>query len=186
MPPAPFSGVLATVIVVIKALPFDRPDPEAVTSTESLVRQRLSHDDGELHGQIRSIVQEELGPDFDVDPLAVRYGSVELLIVVSTVYKLIKNSNEVLENLEKAVERIRRLIAGLMARTVGPPTLTRARVDPTERFIAAAGPSDVMVSSQGVAGSALIRSGRMDATLALALANFVVLLALLVVVALKL
>src|SRR5690349_13085840 len=101
MPPAPFSGVLATVTIVVEALPVDGPDFDSVASAESLIRQRLSHDDGELHSQIRSIVLQELGPEFDVDPLAVRYGSVELLVVISTVYKLIKNSNEVIENLEK-------------------------------------------------------------------------------------
>jgi Fe-S-cluster formation regulator IscX/YfhJ len=116
MPQGAVSGPVATITIVLDEIPdiarLDIDQDDFAQNWIPTAFQRLRR--AEFDSQIRRIVLEELGQGFDVDPVRVRFGSLELVIVVSTLYRVIKDFNEFSDQIMRAREKVRRWVLGLM------------------------------------------------------------------------
>jgi hypothetical protein len=89
------------------------PSPESDADWDRKVRMQFF--EGELAlTQIEPIVRQHLGHGFKVESATVREGSsVEVLIVLSTAFLVLKTVNDVISELVQAVENVRQFVHGL-------------------------------------------------------------------------
>jgi hypothetical protein len=59
-------------------------------------------------------VRKDLGDNLDLEEFTVGQGSIELILVVTAIYKFVKNLNESVENIQQATEHLRTIIRGLL------------------------------------------------------------------------
>ncbi len=192
MPPLRVSGEIATIRINIAS--FVAPDSPSKTydsDADRLLFNTMQNQLGDMHPAIRQSVMRDLGPDVDVDPLALRYGSVELLVIITTAFTVIKNFNEYVEALEKVAENVRRIVVRAVGGLVSPAatTATRATVEMSEKM-RLPDPNPPAIQSDDLPRPEPLRAGRLpwtnDSTQLMLLVNFFVVVALFVLVAVKL
>jgi hypothetical protein len=137
-----------------------------------------------LRQQLDQVIKSQLGSDINLDSLHVREGSVELILVATTAYKLVTNFNEVLDNLQKTAERLRQVLRAFTTTIFGSRAPAEAGIDvwyitamarPGTALQGAkdAGGSEPRLGVLGLSGSALL-------VVYLALSNLALIIGLLV------
>ena len=51
-----------------------------------------------------------MGGDVELDAMLMRRGSLEIVVIAATLYKLVKDFNDVLDTIQKTAERLRRIV----------------------------------------------------------------------------
>ena len=78
----------------------------------------------EIHGEIASAVAETLGSQVEVRDLAIRRGSVEVIVVIAAAYYVIAAYPDFLQGLDKLFEQIRSILRRFAGRfSQGPWTI---------------------------------------------------------------
>lgn len=90
----------------------------------------------ELEAETKKAVQQTLGPEFEVRDISFKRGSIEVLLVIGTVYYAISRYKNFIESIEMLVSHLRRIFT---------------------RFFERWGPMPVYVSGNWTPGPALVR-----------------------------
>jgi hypothetical protein len=74
-----------------------------------------------MQNQLQGAIRENLGADVDLDEMLLRRGSVEMILIAATLYKIVKDSNDVLDTIQKTAERLRRIVKSFLDLLPGAP-----------------------------------------------------------------
>jgi hypothetical protein len=108
------SLILSGEVVVIR-LTIETVEPEANDRLWSIA----SHDSYRLREEIAAAVHEHMGPEFDVRSMSFARGSLELLVVVGTLYYAVSRYKNFVESIELLIAQLKRVTAGFF----GPPRM---------------------------------------------------------------
>jgi hypothetical protein len=78
----------------------------------------LSDDDSKLREEISKAVKQALGLEFEVRSLAIGRGSIEIMIVIGTVYYAISRYKNFVESMELMVQQLKTVVRYFFERTV--------------------------------------------------------------------
>jgi hypothetical protein len=70
----------------------------------------LSNSEQRLRKEITSVVKESLGPEFEVRALAVGRGSVEIVILIGTVYYVVSRYKNFVDSIELMVRQLQQAV----------------------------------------------------------------------------
>ncbi|MGH3105020.1 MAG: hypothetical protein ACRDN6_13080 [Gaiellaceae bacterium] len=84
---------------------------------DRLLRKKSVHAD--LESRVNAEVKGALGPEFEVESVIVKGGSLELIAAIMTVSSVVVNYNTLIEGIERAVNNTRRIISGFLRVTLG-------------------------------------------------------------------
>jgi hypothetical protein len=85
---------------------------EAEVQTLEMLDRRYREN---LQSDVAKGIRRIVGRDFDVDPLIIRPGSIEVLVIITTISAVLANYNEFMERLFKAAEHTRRVVRNAIA-----------------------------------------------------------------------
>lgn len=106
----PLSGHVATVNFVIEFPVTQRGRAASSSKDESEALDVLRSQYGaELHTIARREFRRVLGPRVEIDPVAIRQGSVEIVVVVSAIAAVLGHYTELVNKMSEAIESTRRL-----------------------------------------------------------------------------
>lgn len=85
----------------------------------------VQHESSELRERMSAAVHEHLGPEFDVRSMSFARGSLEILLVVGTLYYAVSRYKNFVESVELLLAQLRRVVSDFFGRrTQGPLTVT--------------------------------------------------------------
>ncbi len=118
------SGELATIVIKTEFTDIAYEYGQDGSPEQELIRLltgerqgrgvRMSNAPFVLQAQFDATIKEAFGRDVVVDKYAVRRGSVEIVLVVTAVYKLVKDFNDIVDTIAKATENVRRVWTSFM------------------------------------------------------------------------
>jgi hypothetical protein len=89
-----------------------------ITSDEGRLDDlRFSIDDSRLREEISKSVKQALGPEFEVRSLAIGRGSIEIMILIGTVYYAISRYKNFVESMELMVQQLKEVVRYFFERT---------------------------------------------------------------------
>ena len=98
------------------------PATQETNTTDEAIAKVLNR---EMHQQMLEAVKFQvaaaLGPGFDVESLVIRSGSIEILVAIAAVAAVLRNYNDFVEQLNKAVENTRNIVRTLLSVAPGVP-----------------------------------------------------------------
>ena len=87
-------------------------------SPERLLRKKSTHE--ALESRVNAEVKAALGPEFEIESVIVKRGSLEVIAAIMTVSSVVSNYNTLIEGIERAVNNTRRALSGILRTTVRP------------------------------------------------------------------
>lgn len=189
MAPQHVSGEYAvfTTKITFPATSFDEAQdastpPSAEADVEHTVLTTISSSANRtaLKADLATSIRKDLGLEVDIDDLIINPGSIEVIVIATTIYKVVKNFDDVMDTLQKAAENVRRIVKAFVDRVSNAEqTRATATVEPGSGLLRAAqarpGASERWSST--AAGSPLVAY--------LALSNLALIIGLLIFLALR-
>jgi hypothetical protein len=121
--PITITGEVATVTFVVE---FDDPygqlatfktqgvrrgDTESFEGEGAILYRLRTEDYDSIQNVTRRLVQDALGPRFDVEPLTIRSGgSIEIIAIITAISAILGSYNELMSRLPQAIENTRRAL----------------------------------------------------------------------------
>src|SRR5205814_1505782 len=87
-------------------------------------------EDSRLREELAASIHEHLGPEFDVRSMTFARGSLEILIVVGTLYYAVSRYKNFVESIELAVAQMKRTVGSFFERRVPQPVAVRGTWNP--------------------------------------------------------
>lgn len=76
-----------------------------------------------LRDEMADAVHKHMGPEFDVRSMSFARGSVELLVVIGTLYYAVSRYKNFVESIELLVAQLKRVVTGFFDQRLGPSSL---------------------------------------------------------------
>ena len=83
-----------------------------------------------LREAIRQSIHEHLGPEFDVRSVTFARGSLEVLVVIGTLYYVVSRYKNFVESIELLLSQLKRLLAGFFESRVPSPVSVQGSWSP--------------------------------------------------------
>lgn len=163
-------------------------DPASIRTAEGTLAVRLEEKRPDLELLIDREVGKYLGRDFAVEPIIMRTSSIEILVLVTTISYILRDYSGFLDNLARAVESTRRVLRDYITPLLRHPDYAPMQMMVRGEWYPGTGLEQVDSTSRVEAEPGSYAPAnqpppwRVDFTLALLFASFVVQLALLALV----
>lgn len=123
------SGEVLLVRLVVQA-----EEPEG-DGTLWVIAQRESY---RLREEIAAAVHQHMGPEFDVRSMSFALGSLEILVVVGTLYYAVSRYKNFVESIELSVSQLKRVVSAFFGQRMPGPVPVQGSWSPGPGFVQAA------------------------------------------------
>ena len=182
-------GEYARFTISVSFVPESSQSPQSAPNVDPAQQLLSNYLDGEsspglpplnwvwLKDELRSALHADMGEDVDLDAMLVRSGSLEIIVIAATAYKVVKNFNDVLDTIQKTAERLREIVRDFLKPL---PVTMQHQVTATAR------PGSGLISSVGSSRSSVTRRSDLSTLdIYLAVSNIVLIIGLLVFLGLR-
>jgi hypothetical protein len=91
------------------------PDRPPFVGEDAILYRLRTEDYDSIQNTTRRLVQDALGPRFDIEPLIIKHGgSIEIIAVITAISAILGNYNELMSRLNQAIENTRRALRTIL------------------------------------------------------------------------